>query len=180
MYGWNVDPSTIANISQILGFDGFDTWDKVEYLVLPLTLGQNNPSLWLEIISKLKAKIASWGGHWLMKAGKLVLIKSTLSALPIYQSSLLLAPKAIMDQISKLIRDFLWRGGKGNLKRLHLVNWDTVKRPILEGGLHIRDPGLVNLAMGGKLLWLFFSNKKHPVSQIFWKKYLKGGTLRNL
>ena len=97
MYGWNVDHSTIANISQILGFEGFASWDKVKYLGLPLTLGKNNPSLWLEIIGKIKAKIASWGGHWLTKAGNLTLIKSTLSALPIYQSSLLLAPKSIMD-----------------------------------------------------------------------------------
>ena len=85
-----------------------------------------------------------------------------------------------MDQISKLIRDFLWRGGKGNHNRMHLVKWDVVKRPILEGGLQIRDLELVNLAMGGKLLWQLFSNKKHPVSKIFWKKYLKGGSLKNI
>ena len=41
-------------ISQILGFEGYATWDKVKYLGLPLTLGQNNPSLLLEIISKIK------------------------------------------------------------------------------------------------------------------------------
>ena len=63
---------------------------------------------------------------------------------------------------------------------MHLVKWDIVKRHVLEGGLQIRDLGLANLAMGGKLLWQLFSNKKHPVSQFFWKKYLKGGTLRNL
>ena len=63
---------------------------------------------------------------------------------------------------------------------MHLVKWDTIKRPVLEGGLHIREPRMVNLAMGGKLLWQFFSNKKHPVSQFFWKKYLKGGSLWNL
>ena len=40
MYGWNVDQSTIANISQILGFEGFASWDKVKYLGLPLTLGK--------------------------------------------------------------------------------------------------------------------------------------------
>ena len=85
-----------------------------------------------------------------------------------------------MDKIAKLIRDFLWRGGKGNHNRMHLVKWDVVKRPILEGGLQTRDPELVNLAMGGKLLWKLFSDKKHPVSQIFWKKYLKGGSLRNI
>ena len=106
VYGWNADHSTIANISQNLGFDGFLTWDKVKYLGLPLTLGHNNPSLSLEI-SKLKAKIASWGGHWLTSAGKLVLIKSSLSSLLIYQSCFLLAPKSIVNQISKLLRDFL-------------------------------------------------------------------------
>ena len=112
VFGWNVYQSKVANISHILGFEGYASWDKVKYLGLPLTLGQNNPSLWLDIIGKLKDKIASWGGHWLTKVGKLILIKSILSALPIYQSSLLLALKKIMDWISKLLRDFLWRGGK--------------------------------------------------------------------
>ena len=69
-----------------------------------------------------------------------------------------------MNQIFKLLRDFLWQGGKGNQNRLHLINWDIVKRPVLGGGLHIRDPGMVKLTMGGKLLWQLFSNKKHPVS----------------
>ena len=45
VYGWNVDHSIVANISHILGFEGYATWDKVKYLGLPLTLGQNNPSL---------------------------------------------------------------------------------------------------------------------------------------
>ena len=83
VYGWNVDQSVVAKISRILGFGGFAIWDKVKYLRLPLTLGKNNPSLWLEIIGKIKAKIASWGGHWLTKAGKLILIKSILSSLHI-------------------------------------------------------------------------------------------------
>ena len=112
----------------------------------------------MEIISKIKAKIVSWGGHWLTKAGNLIMIKSVLSDIPIYQSSLLLAPKAITDQISKLIRDFLWRGGKINQNCMHLLKWEILKRHVLEGGLQIEDPGLSNLAMGGKLLWKLFSN----------------------
>ena len=99
MFGWNVDQSKFTKISQILGFEGYVIWDKVKYLGLPLTLGQNNPSLWLEIISKIKAKIVSSGGHWLKKAGKLILIKPVLLALPIYQSSLLLAPKVIVKRL---------------------------------------------------------------------------------
>ena len=51
---------------------------------------------------------------------------------------------------------------------MHLVNWEIVKRPVIEGGLQIKDLGLSNLAMGGKLLWKLFFDKKHLVSQIFW------------
>ena len=78
---------------------------------LSLTLGKKNPSLWLEIIGKIKVKIVVWGGLWLTKDGKLILIKTILLALHNYQPSLL-APKSIMDQISKMLKDFLWRGGK--------------------------------------------------------------------
>ena len=63
---------------------------------------------------------------------------------------------------------------------MHLIKWETVKRSVLDVELQIKDPVLSNIAMRGKLLWQLFSNKKHPVSNIFWKKYLHGGNLRNL
>ena len=63
---------------------------------------------------------------------------------------------------------------------MHLVNWDIVKIPVLEGGLQIRDPSMENIAMGEKILWQLFADQKHPVSQILSKKYLLGGTMRNL
>ena len=54
VYGWNNDQSTVLNIPHILEIFGYDTWDKIKYMGLPLTLGQNKPSLWLEVISKIK------------------------------------------------------------------------------------------------------------------------------
>ena len=63
---------------------------------------------------------------------------------------------------------------------MHLVRWKVLKRPTLEGRLQIRDPGLANLAMTGKLIWQLFVDPKHPVSRIFKMKYLQGGSLRNI
>ena len=63
---------------------------------------------------------------------------------------------------------------------MHLVNWENVKKPVLESGMQIRDPTLSNLALGGKLLWQLVCNKKHPVSQIFKKTYLHTGSLKIL
>eukprot|EP00253_Pinus_taeda_P001798 PITA_01798 len=135
VYGWNVKHPTILQIACILGFPGYDKWEKIKYLGLPLTLGPSPPSLWTEIISKIKEKIAYWGGQWLTKAGKFILIKAVLSALPIFHSSPLLSPESITDQISKLLRDFLWNGGKGNQSKLHLVRWDILNRPLQQGVL---------------------------------------------
>ena len=63
---------------------------------------------------------------------------------------------------------------------MHLVSWEILKRPTSEGGLQIRDPELANLALGGKLIWQLCSGKHHPDNKIFWKKYLKGGSVRNI
>ena len=78
-----------------------------------------------------------------------------------------------MHQISKLLRDFLWRGGKGNHNRMHLVKWETIKIPVLEGRLQIKDPRMSNTSMGGKLLWHLFSNKKTPGESSFMEKISK-------
>ena len=103
VFGWNVDHASTIRIANIFGFSGFDQWEKIKNLGLPLTLGFSPPSLCLDVLAKLKAKIALWGGQWLSKVGKFILIKAVLSALPIFQSSLLLAPKSISSQISKLL-----------------------------------------------------------------------------
>ena len=119
-------------ISNILGFPGFVQWVKIKYLGLPLTLGASPPSLWLDFLSKLKSKIVSLGGHCLTKEEKLVLRKSVLSSLPIFQSSLLLAPKSISAQIAKILRDFLWCGGKGNKKNFIWSIGILLKDPLLK------------------------------------------------
>eukprot|EP00253_Pinus_taeda_P004292 PITA_04292 len=180
VYSWNTDQQTLSNISNTLGFKGHSHWEKIGYLGLPIISGVNKRSLWTDIICKFKSKISKWGGHWLTKGGKAILIKSQLSSLLIYQAAFLLAPRNIMDQISSLIRNFLWQGGRGNDKKLHLVNWETVKKPIDEGGLNIRDPSLSNLALGSKILWKIFKEPSHPVSLILRAKYTNSNDLRNL
>jgi hypothetical protein len=49
-----------------------------------------------------------------------------------------------------------------------------------EGGLKIRDPSLVNLALGGKILWKLIHEPTHPVSDTLHAKYRPNKTLSNL
>ena len=109
------------------------------------------------------------GATWLNKAGKVILMNSVLTSLPIYQCSVLLAPKTITNRINELLRRFLWEGGRNCEEKLHLVSWDKVTRPNMEGGLQLRDVATQNLAMGGKILWNMISGKNTWSKQILQK-----------
>ena len=55
--------------------------------------------------------------------------------------------------MAKLIKKFIWQGGKDNEKKIHMVNWSTVCAPKENGGLGIQDPERINLTLGAKLIW---------------------------
>jgi hypothetical protein len=64
---------------------------------------------------------------------------------------------SVEREISHQIQKFLWEGGKTSTKKFHLVNWRIVRAPKMNGGLGIKDPTLVNVALGAKLLWRMIS-----------------------
>jgi hypothetical protein len=74
----------------------------------------------------------------------------------------------------------MWEGGKGNLKKLHLVSWDKIQRPYREGGLQVRSIHAQNLAMGSKLLWQLVSGRSSWSKKVLWKKYFTGQRQRCL
>ena len=51
------------------------------------------------------------------------------------------------------MRSFLWKGGKEK-QRIHLLNWDTICRPKIEGGLGIKRLGDMDLALRAKKAWI--------------------------
>jgi exonuclease III len=174
IFGWNCNPREMLQISRALEMEGITVWDNFIYLGIPIFKAHSKVAHWMPMVDKLKNKIQAWGANWLNKAGKLVLMNSVITSLPIYQCSVLLAPKTITNKIDELLRRFLWEGGKNCERKLHLVNWDKVKRPKMEGGLSIRDVAAHNIAMGGKLLWKMITGKRSWSKQILRKKYFTG------
>jgi hypothetical protein len=103
IYGWNCTPREMTDITRILGIMGKTQWDSFKYLGVPIFKASTKSSCWAPLVDKIKARISAWGSSWLNPAGKLVLIKSVLSSIPIYQCSILLAPKGIISKIEALL-----------------------------------------------------------------------------
>jgi len=103
-------------------------------------------------MQKFQKKIVGWGAYWFNLVGKTVLIKVVLSSLQIYPCSGLLALKFILTRMSIMIQNILWKGGKNNDKNFHLINLNAVQFQKEKGGLGIRNPLMVNISPGAKLV----------------------------
>jgi len=153
IYTWNVLATIREGIAQIMGFAITQDWKSFKYLGLPLCIKVLPGDFWHHFMQKVKEKMETWGSRWLNPAGRVVLIKSVLLAFPLFQFSTLLALKGILKEMAQLIRKFLWKGGKSNHEKFHLVNWETITLPKKSGGLGIRDLEITNSKMGAKFLW---------------------------
>lgn len=74
---------------------------------------------------------------YLTKAGSLVLKKSTLASLPMYMLSIFVASSSIMDELERIIQNFLW-GSTTEKKKFYIISWDQFCVDMNWGGLEIR------------------------------------------
>jgi hypothetical protein len=174
IYSWNTTPIEMRDISRILGMEGHTTWETFTYLGVPISKMNPRTSSWSHLLDKLRNIISSWGANWLSLAGRFVLIKAVLASVPIYQNSLLLAPCTTINHLEALQRRFLWEGGKQTSKRSHLISWDKVSKPLMEGGLSLKNAKVHNLSLGAKLLWHIINGKTAWCKEALWKKYFRG------
>eukprot|EP00253_Pinus_taeda_P032235 PITA_32235 len=153
IYSWNTSPRILSAISMCLGFAASASWTSFKYLGLPVFHKRLSIKDWQPQLEKFKSKIQAWGYRWLNAAGKLVLIKSVLSSLPLFQFAGLLAPVTILNKMEEFIRRFFWKGGKLNEKKIPLISWETITKPLLKGGLSFKKICQQNVAMAAKTVW---------------------------
>ena len=92
------------------------------------------------------------------KGGRLTLLCSTLSSLPIYYMSLLWLPGRVKMRLEGIQRDFLW--GRDSLdKKPHMVKWATVCSDKRERGLGVRCFYKLNRDLLSKWLWCFANER---------------------
>ena len=131
----------------------------MKYLGLPLGSPNKSTTIWNDIIEKMGRKLAGWNITYLLKGRRFTLIKSTLSNLPTYFLSLFPIPMSVVNRLEKLQRDFLW-GGLNEKPKFRLVKWAQICSPIQGGGLGIRNLCNFNLALLGKWLWQYATEKE--------------------
>lgn len=112
IYGWNTTNHIIHNIASIFGVPSKLTWNHFSYLGMPVSLGPLKADTWNEIIDKIERKVQQWGTMWLNPAGRLVLLKSGITSLPLYRFSLYHAAAIFHQKWKEFLDTFSGKEGR--------------------------------------------------------------------
>lgn len=90
-----------------------------KYLGLPVGANMRKAFSWDSIISKFQSKLSSWKAKMLLFAGRLVLIKSVMSNLPVYFFSLYWAQCKVIKALDRI--------------RMNILGWEPRRKKIYHG-----------------------------------------------
>ena len=113
---------------------------------------------WLWIIQKLEKRISHWTFQYLSLGGRLVLVNSVLSSIPVYWMSLAPLPATILQKLRSIMFNFLW-GSLVNNRKYHLVCWNDMSWPKKFGGWGIKNLLWFNISLRLKNLWRLLHSK---------------------
>ncbi|KAG7552028.1 Reverse transcriptase domain [Arabidopsis thaliana x Arabidopsis arenosa] len=153
------------------------TQDLGRYLGMPILQKRINKETFGIILERMSSKLAGWKGRMLSLAGRITLIKSVLSSIPVHSMSTIKLPASTLSKLDKISRDFLW-GSSAEKRKIHLVSWKTVCRPKRDGGLGIRTACDMNKALLAKLGWRLLHDQSGLWAGVLRSKY-KVGDLRD-
>ena len=158
LYGINLEDHFLNAASAFISC----SVDKFPFRFLGLPVGANlrRCDTWKPVVDAMKKKLSSWNGRSLFIGGRVTLINSVLSSLPLYYFAFFKAPEKIVNELIKIQRMFLW-GGCSEQHKTCWVSWKQVCLPKNKGGLGVKDLELFNISLLNKWKWRCLTNRMH-------------------
>ena len=104
---------------------------------------------WRRIEEHFQKKLSCWKAKHLSYGGRLTLINSVLSSLPMFMMFFFEILEEVLKKLDQYRSRFFWQGYKDK-KKYRLPNWDIICHPKDQGGLGITNIDLQNKALLSK------------------------------
>jgi ribonuclease HI len=144
------------------------------YLGLPALIGRSRISSFNHIKGRIWAKLNGWKEKFLTQAGKEVLLKAVIQAIPTYTMSVFSLPKTLTKEINSIMGKFWW-SFKENFNKVAWMSWKKMGRSKDTGGLGYRDLESFNRAMLAKQCWRLLNWPDSLAARVLKEKYYPGG-----
>ena len=106
----------------------------------------------------------------LSQAGREILIKLAIQAIPTYTMGCFKLHPGLCTDIECLIQKFCC-GQRGDCSKIHQVKWETLCQPKSEGDMGFKDLSLFNEALLAKQVWRLIHNKQSLCYRVFKEKF---------
>jgi hypothetical protein len=130
------------------------------YLGIPLTIRRPTSAQLQPFVTKTANMLPTWKSKLMNKTGRLALVRSVLSAIPLHQLMVLEAPKKIAKAFKRIERGFLWEDkAVANSGNCH-VNWQAVCQPTCftaSTSSRDRKKNIERTSLALRLRWLWYS-----------------------
>jgi hypothetical protein len=128
------------------------------YLGMPLSLKQLTKADWQALLDKVDKYLATWKSKLMSKAGRLEMLNSVLSSLPVYLMTINNMPAWVRKEFDRRPRAWLWAGDASCNGGKCRVSWKQVCRPKALGGLGVHCIKAFGTAL--RLRWMWQKWKK--------------------
>ena len=133
-------------------------------------VGKSRVASFASIKGRIWDKINGWKEKFLSHAGKKVLLKAVLQAIPTYTISVFKLPKTLCQGINSLFSKFWW-GHQNNNSKIAWLKWSKMGMAKQKEGLGYRDLELFNMALLAKQGWRIMQNEESLVAKVLKQKY---------
>ncbi|KAF5477145.1 hypothetical protein F2P56_003817 [Juglans regia] len=140
------------------------------YLGLPALIGRSRHADFKGILDRMRDKISNWKTKFLSFAGKEILLKAVIQALPTYCMGVFKLPKSLLHEINRIMHQFWW-GHMHNEKKVHWVSWGQMGKAKGASGLGFRDFESFNLALLAKQGWRIIQVPDSLAAKVLKMKY---------
>jgi ribonuclease HI len=168
IFSRNTSQEKRDEISRLSGLCATQCYEK--YLGLPTMVGRSRYNSFKSIKDRVWNRLNDWKVKFLSQAGKEILIKAVVQAIPTYCMSVFLLPNTLCKELNGLMQRFWW-GHKENTSKIHWMSWERMGTAKERGGLGFRDLTTFNKALLAKQVWRILKNPESLVARIMKAKY---------
>ena len=146
------------------------------YLGIPIHHRKLTNNEWKCIEDRFEKKLSCWKGKLMSYGGRLILINSVLTSMPMFLLSFFEVPVGVRKRLDFYRSRFFWQGDEPK-RKYRLAKWDIICRPKDQGGMGIENLEVKNRCLLSKWLWKLSSGTDAMWAQILRNKYLQTKTL---